>query len=147
MNNRSKPIAFVAIAFALTIPLIAFATFFSLRFQQNYWPAWFADTLGIWFVANFLILLLVGKKVFKKTNIAAEKTSVLTSKTGRRLWIIRGVIGYLVLIWSVLFVKGVIGTVRGEYETARAIPAGIFLLFFILLFGWALYRSFQPNKN
>jgi small-conductance mechanosensitive channel len=146
MNNRSKSVTFVAIAFALTIPFVAFAAFFFLRFQQNYWPVWFANTLGIWFVVNFLIMLLVAKKVFRKQNIS-EKKFVPSSKTGTRLWIIRGVIGYLVFVWSVIFAKGVIGTVRGEYEPARAIPAGIFLLFFILLFGWTLYRSFQPNNS
>ncbi len=147
MNNRSKSIAFVAIAFALTVPLIAFATFFSLRFQPNHLPPWFGNTLCVWFVANFLILLLVAKKLFKKQSIAEEKTSVLSPKKSRYLWITRGITGYLVLIWTVLFVKGVIGTVRGEYEPVRAIPAGIFLLFFILLFGWAFYRSFRPNKG
>jgi hypothetical protein len=147
MNNRSKSIVFVAIAFALTVPLIAFATFFSLRFQPNHLPPWFCNTLCIWFIANFLILLLVAKKLFKKQSIAEEKTFVLSPKKSRHLWITRGITGYLVLIWTVLFVKGVIGTVRGEYELARAIPAGIFLLLFILLVGWTLYRSFQPNKS
>jgi hypothetical protein len=147
MNNRSKSAVLVAIAFALTIPFVAFATFFSLRFQQNHWPAWFGNTFGIWFVTNFLIMLLVAKKVFRKQSIPVEKTPIPSSKTNLRLWIIRGAIGYLVLLWSVLFVKGVIGTVCGEYEPARAISAGMFLLFFILLFGWALYRSFQPKKS
>jgi hypothetical protein len=147
MNNRSKSVAFVAIAFALNIPFVAFVVFFSLRFEQNHWPVWLGNALLIWFIANFLILFLVARKMFRKQNITAEKTPVPSSKKGPGLWIIRGVIGYLVLVWSVFFVKGVIETVRGEYEPARAIPAGIFLLFFILLFGWTLYRSFQPRKT
>jgi hypothetical protein len=52
-----------------------------------------------------------------------------------------------VIVWSVLFVNGVKGTVRGEYPLDRAIPAGAFLMLFILLFGWLLYRSFRPKAS
>jgi hypothetical protein len=48
---------------------------------------------------------------------------------------------YLVLVWSVLFLIGVKGTIQGKYVLGRAIPAGAFLLFYIGLFGWSIYRS------
>jgi hypothetical protein len=52
-----------------------------------------------------------------------------------------------VIVWSVFFVNGVKGTIRGEYPLDRAIPAGVFLLFFILLFGLLVYRSFRPKAS
>ena len=47
----------------------------------------------------------------------------------------------LVIFWSLLFLYGVIQTVRGKIPLERSIPAGAFLLFFIGLFGWSLYRA------
>ena len=55
------------------------------------------------------------------------------------VWIFRVFGSYLVLVWSVLFLYGVKGTVQGKYPLARVIPAGAFLLFFISVFGWAIY--------
>jgi hypothetical protein len=66
-----------------------------------------------------------------------------TKKTKRATWIMRTWGSYLVLVWSVLFLIGVKGTIEGKYALSRVIPAGAFLLFFIGIFGWNIYRTFQ----
>jgi len=135
---------FVGTAFALMLPYLAFVMYFSLRLPQNHWPSWFTNTLLIWFIANFLALTLLARRIFKKTKTAEPQNALRTSaKTKPAVWIMRIVASYLVLVWSVLFFIGVKGTIEGKYLPSRAIPAGAFLLFFIGLFGWSVYRSFQ----
>jgi hypothetical protein len=135
---------FVGTAFALMLPYLAFVMYFSLRLPQNHWPSWFTNTILIWFIANFLALTLLARRIFKKTEPAEPHNALPTpAKTKPAVWIMRIVASYLVLVWSVLLLIGVKGTIQGKYLPSRAIPAGAFLLFFIGLFGWSVYRSFH----
>jgi hypothetical protein len=45
----------------------------------------------------------------------------------------------------VFFLNGVKGAIEGKYALSHAIPAGAFLLFFIGLFAWSIFRSFQKK--
>jgi hypothetical protein len=120
--------------------------YFSLRLPQNHWPIWFTNTILIWFVANFLALTLLARRILKKKGAEEPQSAQLTSaKTKPAVWIMRIIASYLVLVWSVLFLIGVKGTIEGKYVPSRAIPAGAFLLFFIGLFGWSVYRSFRSK--
>jgi len=47
----------------------------------------------------------------------------------------------LVFFWAGLFLYGLIQTVRGKLPIECAIPAGVFLLLFIGIFGWSVYRA------
>jgi len=128
------------------VPYLVFVMYFSLRLPQNHWPIWFTNTIAVWFVANFLALTLLARRMFKKRGTEEPQVAQRTStKTKRAVWIIRIVSSYLVLLWSVLFLLGVKGTIEGKYVLSRAIPAGAFLLFFIGIFGWSIYRSFQKS--
>jgi hypothetical protein len=47
----------------------------------------------------------------------------------------------LVIFWSLPFLYGVKETIQGKFPLSRAIPAGAFLLVFIGIFGWGVYRA------
>ena len=144
MKPKIRSMVFVGTAFALMLPYLAFVMYFSLRLPQNHWPSWFTNTLLIWFIANFLALTLLARRLFRKTKTAEPQHALRSSaKTKPAVWVMRIVASYLVLVWSVLFFIGLKGTIQGKYLPSRAIPAGAFLLFFIGLFGWSVYRSFQ----
>lgn len=145
MNPRSRAAVVVGTAVALTIPYIAFVVYFSFRFPKNHWPVWVTDVLLVWFIANFVAIYLMVRRMAKKQPPQNVKTPMQLRKASAGVWILRAFGSYLVLVWGVLFLYGVKGTVRGEYPLSRAIPAGAFLLSFILLFGWAIYRSFRPK--
>jgi hypothetical protein len=145
MTPRSRTSILVLAAVALTVPYVAFVVYFSTRFPPNQWPTWFTDVLAAWFVANFIVIVLIARGLSKRQQQSSGLESVPPRKAGVRVWILRIVGSYLVLVWSVLFFVGVKGTIRGEYPLNRAIPAGAFLLFFISMFGWGVYRSFRPK--
>jgi len=54
---------------------------------------------------------------------------------------------YLVAVWSVLFLWGAYLTVTGGLEWQRSVPAGAFLLVFIVLFSWALRKDFKAQAK
>ena len=146
MNPKFRSIVLVGATFALMLPYLAFVMYFSMRLPQNHWPLWFTNTILIWFAANFLALTLLARRIFEKQGSTEQQNALRTStKTKPAVWIMRIVASYLVLVWSVLFLIGLIGTIQGKYAPSRAIPAGAFLLFFIGLFGWSIYRSFRSK--
>jgi hypothetical protein len=49
------------------------------------------------------------------------------------------------IAFALIFIMGVKGTMEGKYVLGRAIPAGAFLLFFIGIFGWSIYRTFKAK--
>jgi hypothetical protein len=147
MNPRSRAAVLIGTAVALTVPYVAFVVCFSFKFPKNHWPVWFTNVLLVWFVANFVAVYLIARRMAKKHPPPNAKLHEQPRKNNAGVWILRAVGFYLVIVWSVFFVNGVKETVRGEYPLDRAIPAGAFLLFFILLFGWLLYRSFRPKAS
>jgi hypothetical protein len=145
MTPRIRAGIFVGAAFALMLPYLAFVVYFSRRLPQNNLPLWFTNTLAIWFVANFLVLVLLAKKIFRRQVSATQNSPQTSTKMWAGGWVFRIVVSYLVILWCAFFLYGVKGTIEGKYALNRAIPAGAFLLFFIVLFGWSLYRSSQKK--
>jgi hypothetical protein len=134
MNPKFRPAILCGIAFVLMVPYLGFVIYYSQRFPSNQWPAWFTNTIAVWFIANFLIIMLVVKRIFKGQAVEQQKA--------RRASAISQIVSsYLLIVWSVLFLYGVKETIQGEIPLNRAIPAGAFLLFFIGIFGWGLYRA------
>lgn len=128
-------------SFVLTLPHVAFVIYFSLQFPRGHWPTWFTDSILIWFVANCLIVALLAQRLAKRKSAELEPAhrSLTSSKIG--VWIMR--IGFppLVILWSFEFLRGAQEAFKGKIPLNRAIPAGAFLLFFIAIFGWAVYRA------
>ena len=121
----------------LMAPYLGFAIYYSQRFQPNHVPSWFTNTVTIWFTANFLIgmlLLRLIRRVFPNQVVDPEKSRLF----------LQSMVRYstrLVILWVGLFFYGLIETIRGRVPIERAIPAGIFLLFFIGFTGWGIYRA------
>jgi membrane protease YdiL (CAAX protease family) len=139
MNPKYKPLIFVLLVFVLLVPYLGFVLYYSPQFPPNQWPSWFTNTIAIWFVVNFLILMLLGKRIFRGQPAEA----VEPQKVRRASRILQVFGGYLVIVWSILFLYGLRETIRGEIPLTRAIPAGAFLLFFIVTFSWSIYRARQ----
>jgi len=68
----------------------------------------------------------------------------MAPKTKSILLIVGMVLPYMALV---IFVYGVRQAVKGELPLSRAIPAGAFLLAFIGLFSWSLFRDDQARKR
>jgi hypothetical protein len=141
VNPRYKSVIFIATTFVVMAPYLAFMLHCSFRFPQGSWPLWATNTMMAWFVANFLILMLVAKKMFRKQTTASGKLVTSTEQAGPIHSRIQTRTKYLLVLWSGGLVYGAIETIQGKISLSRAIPAGAFLLFFIALFGWALYQS------
>src|SRR5262249_53685572 len=125
---------FVGPVFVLMVPYIGFIVYYCQRFPENQWPAWFTNTIAVWFIANFLLLMLLAKKIFRGQVVQPDNARHASATA-------QIISSYLLIVWCSLFIYGVTQTVRGQIPLNRAIPAGAFLLFFIGLFGWGLYRA------
>ena len=134
MNPKYRVTILFGSVLVLMVPYLGFVVYYSQRFPPNHWPTWFTNTIAGWFVANFLLLMLLAKRIF--TGQAAEP-----QRDRRAFTIAQIVISYLLIVWSLLFLYGAKETIKGEVPLSRAIPAGSFLLFFIGIFGWSLYRA------
>jgi len=115
-------------------PYLGFVMCYSQRFPSNQWPAWFTNTIAVWFIANFLIIVPLVKRIFRGQVVDAEKGRSVVGKSVRTST-------RLVIFWSLLFLYGVKETIQGKIPLSRAIPAGVFLLVFIGIFGWGVYRA------
>jgi hypothetical protein len=141
MNPKHRPVIFLAITFVVMAPLIAFIMYGALHFPKGQWPIWATNTMGAWFAACFLILMLVARRSFRKQPTDSQ---VQTKDAEKARSVLRGLqirFTSLVIFWSGLFLYGAMKTIQGRFPLERAIPAGAFLLIFIGLFGWALYQS------
>jgi|ERR1700733_6657468 hypothetical protein len=137
MNPKYRSILFLAIVFVVMAPYLGFVMYYSQQFPPNHWPSWFTNTIAVWFIANFLALMLavrLTRRLFANQVVDVAKAQVVSQKSLRMS--IR-----LVSFWSVLFLFATVQTVRGKIPLERAIPAGAFILFFIGLFGWSIYRA------
>ena len=75
---------FIAITFAVIAPFVAFVMYCSFHFPQEQWPRWAVNTIVIWFVANFLIVALVARKIFRKPKVVTEIQTNETATTIRQ---------------------------------------------------------------
>jgi len=124
----------------LSLPYFGFVMYFATQFPQSKpVPVWFTDTLMAWFTANFLIAVLLGKRIMKGQVVAAEKARVAAGTAANESL-------RLVMLWIVLFLCGGVATVKGKVPINRALPAGAFLLLFIGIFGWTAYRTGRANS-
>jgi hypothetical protein len=126
-------------------PYFSFVLFLTRRFPSGHWPLWASYLLAAWFTAVFCALLLLISKLRLKRAQGTVVTPQQAKKTRIAVWLVRLFSSGLVIIWTVFFCMGAKDTLQGKYSLSHAIPAGAFLLFFILLIGWSVYRSFRPK--
>ena len=96
--------------------------------------------MGIWFIANFILAILLFTTIFRGQAKAVEPQRVRFVVVITRFFV-----SYLLIVWTVLFFYGIRYTITRNVPLNRAIPAGAFLLFFIGLFGYSLYRDMHRS--
>lgn len=142
MNPKQRSMIFLGITFALMAPYMGFVVYFALRFPPNHLPSWFINTIAFWFIANFLLVSLLAKKLFRRQQI--DPRPLAEQNRAKTVLIIVRIVGsYLVIVWTGFFLYGVKETAQGKLPLSRAIPAGAFLLFFIGIFSWGILRSWR----
>jgi hypothetical protein len=127
-----------ALIFGLVLPYFALVMYFVLRIQDHPLPTWF-PYFGLTYLLGSIILVTV----VSRKNRQGEQPKVVQSRPALRL-VLRAWAGYLIAVWSGLFLWGAAETIRGKLEWQRALPAGAFLLAFIGLFAHLLYTDIKP---
>jgi hypothetical protein len=57
-------------------PYFGFVIYYSRQFSSNQWPSWFTNTIAVWFIGNFLALMLLVRltgKMFKNPVVDAQR--------------------------------------------------------------------------
>jgi hypothetical protein len=121
--NYKRPALVMLMICVLTLPYLGFAMYYGSQFRSAPAPVWFTDTLLIWFTVNFCIAMFAIKRILRGQVVDAEKAR---EADGQAV----GLATKLVAIWSVFLLFRVKQTVQGKLPLNRAIPAGIFLLFY-----------------
>jgi hypothetical protein len=142
MNPRRRFALFYGAVLVLMAPYLSFAMYCAHRFPSEQWPRWATNLIGIWFIANFIVLILLYKVIFRRqAQVVGRKTVRLV------VAITRIFVSYLLIVWSVLFLYGIQYAIKTHLPLNRAVPAGAFLLFFIGLFGYSLYRDVRSRPS
>jgi hypothetical protein len=86
MNPKYRPAIFIGMAFVLMAPYFGFVIYYSLRFPPNQWPTWFVNTITIWFIANFVALILLmrlTRRMFGNQVVDVGKSRAVADKAIR----------------------------------------------------------------
>lgn len=137
MNNRNpqyRAALLMGIIVVLSLPFLAFVIYFGTHYPSGHWPNWFANTMLAWFAANFLIVAVAAKRIFKGAPANPEQ-----AQAARAVW--GAGYAWLLVVWILLFLLGTAATIAGKIPLQRGIPAGAFLLFFIVIFGRFVWSS------
>ena len=59
MNPKYRPAFILGMVFVLMAPYFGFVIYYSQRFPPNHWPSWFTNAILIWFIVNFVTLMLL----------------------------------------------------------------------------------------
>ena len=133
----------LALTFSLVLPYIALVIYFALRIQEHPLPTWFPYFGLSYILATIIVVMFFSRNVYRAARLEQEK-----KPKSLLLWVAKAWMAYLVAVWFGLFLWGSYLTLRGSLEWQRSVPAGAFLLAFIALFSWALYKGFKrPGKQ
>jgi hypothetical protein len=141
-SNVKPKTKILALIFGLVLPYIALVMYFALRIQEHPLPTWFPYFGLSYILATMIVVMVFSRKVYRGTQPeGVEKPKSVW------LWLGRAWMSYLVAIWSGGFLWGAYLTFKGNLEWQRSVPAGAFLLAFIALFSWALYKDFKRIRK
>lgn len=128
----------VLVTLGVFLPYFVMAFYFALRIQRHPLPTWF-PYFGLSYMLAGLILIPI---IIRRISRGTQPQIAAAPQPGRQR-AIRVYAGYLILIWSGLFLYGAYLTIIGKLEWRRSIPAGAFLLAFIALFSRLLYTDIK----
>jgi len=131
-----------ALILGLVVPYFAFVMYFALRIQEHPLPTWVPYFGMTYLLGTMVLVTVVSRRIGRGMQ---PKTAVESSPPVRiaaRAWM-----GYLLAVWCGGFVWGIVETVKGKLEWQRAVPAGVFLLAFIVLFARLLYTDIKRGQT
>lgn len=132
----------LTLTFSLVLPYIALVTYFALRTQEHPLPTWFPYFGLSYILATMILVMVFSRNVYRAARPEQEKKPKSFWLWAAKAWMV-----YLVALWSGTFLWGAYLTLKGNLEWQRSVPAGAFLLVFIALFSWGLYKDFRgPRK-
>jgi hypothetical protein len=125
--------------FSFVLPYTALVMYLAYRRPESSpFPYWYAYFGLSYLLLTMTIVVLYGRRIYQGVAPAPGPPSV-----ARRLF--RAHMAYLVTLWSMAFLWGAYKTVKGDLAWQRSVPAGFFLLLFIALFSWALYKDLKAQ--
>jgi hypothetical protein len=130
-----------ALIFGLVLPYMAMVMYFSLRIQEHPLPTWFPYFGMSYLLGSIILVTVVSRRIARGT----QPQTAVQSRPGVRI-AVRAWVGYLLAVWCGGFLWGAVETIKGKLEWQRAVPAGAFLLAFIVLFGRLLYTDVRGAK-
>ena len=129
-----------ALILGLVLPYIAFMMYFTFRTQEHP-PNWFSYFGMTYLLGSIILVTFVSRRIARGT----QPQTAVQSRPAVRI-AVRALVGYLLAVWCGGFVWGAAETIKGKFEWQRAVPAGAFLLGFIVLFGRLLYTDIKGSK-
>jgi hypothetical protein len=112
------------------VPYMGLVLYSTTKIQNNRIPMPYAYAMAAYFFGGLVLFGFLGPRIFRGAPPPdpekAQRATNWAKAYGTRL----------VLVWSGMFVYGVYEAMTGAIPWDRAIPAGVILLAFILLFGW-----------
>jgi hypothetical protein len=92
-------------------------------------------------LGSIILVTLVSRRIVRGTQPQTAVQSRPAVRIAVRAWV-----GYLLAVWCGGLLYGAVETIKGKLEWQRAVPAGAFLLAFIILFGRLLYTDIKGSK-
>ena len=137
----------LGLLFGLLLPYFALVMYFVMHIQshpnEQPFPTWFPYFGMAYFLGTILLVSAVSRRFAR----SAEANSAPQVKPRPAVRIaIRAWAGYLIAVWCIFLLYGAVETVRGKFEWQRALPAGAFLLTFIVLFARWLYTDIKTQQ-
>jgi hypothetical protein len=128
----------LALLLGLNLPYLAVATYFAFRIMEHPLPSWF-PYFGI---SYFLVTIVSAMVLSRRISHNAQAETVEKPQSVLR-WIWKVWSGYLVAVWSGFFLWLAHQTIVGKLMWQRTVPVGVFLLVFIALFSWSLFKDIR----
>jgi hypothetical protein len=123
---------------AFVVPYMALVMYFAFQYRNLPFPPWFPYFGLSYILGGSILFAVLRQRIARKAPPGSLEK--LKPSIKRRLLVWQG---YLIVVWSALLLWGIYETIMGEYPWQRTLPAGAFLLAFIVLFS----LSFKQLKK
>ena len=141
MSPKYKRAIFFSLILVLGLPYFGVILYVSLKYPQNAWPDWTRLGLPLWFFSIILIPGIVSWILSRSEKpVDSEKSRAALKKTAT--YSMR-----LVILWSLLFLYGLLQVVRGKIPFKTALISGLGLSVFIVLFAMAAMQARQTLRS
>jgi hypothetical protein len=126
---------------AFVIPYMALVTYIVGQNRNPPFPPWFPYFGLSYLLGGSILFAVLRQRIARKAPPGSLSKLKPSMKRKLLAWV-----GYLVVVWSALLLWGIYETIMGEYPWQRTLPAGAFLLAFIVLF-FVVIQTTQEGPN